>query len=341
MYQDDIDTLKRIDEKAQDINRLFALFREQQTELGGEVTTGDKQELKKRLKALDDELNRYLASEYGISQSNFKGKQTYEKKYSEWLTSHKPFHWFIEFHAIMKEGGFDVIIGNPPYVEYSKVKKEYTVHGYQTEDCGNLYAYVLERSFELSFANGRCGLIVPLSLVATERMNSLQSMIAKSQCSIWLSFYDVYPCKLFEGAKQRLTIILTSGKLKQAKIFTTKYYRWKVDERDSLFQRIFYWCSYFDKGLSIVFKLHDKITENILQKLMEKETALYINNISYISFYVHRIPYNFVKALDFIPYFWNSTDGQKKSEDYKPYCLKENQDERIVLAMINSNLFFW
>ena len=74
---------------------------------------------------------------------------------------------------------------------------------------------------------------------------------------------------------------------------------------------------------------------------MEKETALYINNISYISFYVHRIPYNFVKALDFIPYFWNSTDGQKKSEDYKPYCLKENQDERIVLAMINSNLFFW
>ena len=50
--------MQRIDEKAQDVDRLFGLFRQQQTELGGQVSNADKQELRKRLKALEDELNR-------------------------------------------------------------------------------------------------------------------------------------------------------------------------------------------------------------------------------------------------------------------------------------------
>ena len=49
--------------------------------------------------------------------------------YQRWLTSHKPFHWFVEFYGILekdesdvsKKGGFDVIIGNPPYVESRSV----------------------------------------------------------------------------------------------------------------------------------------------------------------------------------------------------------------------------
>ena len=36
--------------------------------------------------------------------------------YEKWLKSHQPFHWFVEFYGIMQSGGFDVIIGNPPYV---------------------------------------------------------------------------------------------------------------------------------------------------------------------------------------------------------------------------------
>src|SRR2546427_11855637 len=45
----------RIEEKAQDVDRLFALFRQQQTELGSEVTPAGKQALRNRLKALEDE----------------------------------------------------------------------------------------------------------------------------------------------------------------------------------------------------------------------------------------------------------------------------------------------
>ena len=113
-------TMTRIEEKAEDVDQLVALFRQQQTEEGGDVTPDDKQALRNKLKALEDELNFYLAGEYGVDPNK-------DSAYQNWLSSHKPFHWFIEFYGILKDGGFDVIIGNPPYVNYSKTKKEYRV----------------------------------------------------------------------------------------------------------------------------------------------------------------------------------------------------------------------
>ena len=32
------------------------------------------------------------------------------KDFAKWHDSHKPFHWFVEFHEIMQGGGFDIVI---------------------------------------------------------------------------------------------------------------------------------------------------------------------------------------------------------------------------------------
>ena len=53
--------MQRIKEKAEDVEHLFERFREQQTELGGDVTPADKQVLRDKLKVLEDELNQFLA----------------------------------------------------------------------------------------------------------------------------------------------------------------------------------------------------------------------------------------------------------------------------------------
>ena len=118
------DTMARIQEKAEDVDYLFEQFRRQQTELGGTVTPTDKQNLQKRLQVLEGELNGYLAGEYKVNPNK-------ESAYQDWLVSHKPFHWFIAFYGILQDGGFDVVIGNPPYVEYSKVKRDYAIQGYE------------------------------------------------------------------------------------------------------------------------------------------------------------------------------------------------------------------
>ncbi len=174
--------LKRIEEKAEDVDRLYKLFRQQQTEYGGEVRPEDKRELQKRLGELEKELNVLLARQYGIQPpSPARRGDGGEVAYKKWLESHTPFHWFVEFFGIMNEGGFDVIIGNPPYVEYSKVKKDYTILNYKTEECGNLFAYTLERSNSIIHPSGNLGMIIPLSFVSTERMKEVQSLFVESQ----------------------------------------------------------------------------------------------------------------------------------------------------------------
>ncbi len=63
------DTMGRIQARVEDVESLFALFRQQQTELGGTVKPADKQALLEKLNELGSELNQYLAGEYGVKTS--------------------------------------------------------------------------------------------------------------------------------------------------------------------------------------------------------------------------------------------------------------------------------
>ena len=47
-------------------SRAFDRFREQQTRLGGEITSENKAQLQRLLRALANELDGYLAREYGV-----------------------------------------------------------------------------------------------------------------------------------------------------------------------------------------------------------------------------------------------------------------------------------
>ncbi len=106
--------MSKIKTKAEDVARLFKRFREQQTEFGGEVTPADKLALRRRLSALEEELNVHLAWEYGLKTYGDLGGNTrlfatenmIQQKtpaYAQWLDSHKPFHWFIEFYVLVND----------------------------------------------------------------------------------------------------------------------------------------------------------------------------------------------------------------------------------------------
>lgn len=233
-------------------------------------------------------------------------------------------------------------MGNPPYVEYSKVSKGYKILGYNTESCGNVYAFICERVITITASNSRQGLIVPISLVSTERMKPLQGLLA-DKSTLWFSNFDVYPSKLFEGAKQRLTIYIRTGNWgqSQSRIFSTSYNRWKPIEREVLFPSLSYAQSFYDASLSSFPKTGTDISVRINKKLAMKKRLVFRANAKDPSLYVHRIPYNYVKALNFVPYFWNAVDKQKKSEDYKPYYIQNIDEVNTVLAILNSNLFFW
>lgn len=187
-----------------------------------------KGELKQRLASLNDTLNRRMHATTHID-------------YEDWLKSHQPFHWLAEFYQIIKgNGGFDVIIGNPPYVEYTKVKYKLAESSYSTLGCSNLHAYVAERIYYIGGNNSKIGLIVPLPSINTTRMQPLQRLIKPSKYnSVWVSSYDERPSNLFNGVDQRLIIeIISRGG--SPHIYTTGINRWQAEHRAWLFNSIRY-----------------------------------------------------------------------------------------------------
>jgi hypothetical protein len=227
--------IRRIEEDALVVEKCFEQFRAQQTKHGGKVTAKDKQELRQRLEKLDGELDRYLAGEYGIAAEKFKTKAAFEKAFVNWKTSHEPFHWLVEFYGIMADGGFDVIIGNPPYVAVSKVN--YLATTAKAIKLPDLYAHVLLRSFHVANASSRFGMIVPLSVTFSEDFGALRSVLTDAG-NAWFSSFDNIPAALFAGVSQRCTIWI--GDRSRPRVFVTPMYRWRSSTRIQLFPKIAY-----------------------------------------------------------------------------------------------------
>jgi len=337
------DLLAQIKQKAQEIERGFAHFRALQTTLNIDSAEmgGMKQQLRAQLKALNAQLNSYLATEYGIDQGNITNKEEYEKKFKGWQESHQPFHWFIEFYKIMQNGGFDVIIGNPPYVEYSKVRKEYTLKGYKTETCGNLYALVMERCIRITNNHGRNGMIVQLPIVCTDRMTPMQYLLSTSSSALWLSSYDDRPAKLFDGLEHiRASIVINEVAEAKPAIWTTKYHRWASEARGTLFQSI-----YFMKSISWDYsgafpKLGNDIEREVVQRLQKYDPlGKHFSGIHKI--YFHNAPQYWIRAMTSAPYFWNEREGEQISSHVKSLVFQNKMLADVIVAIINSSLFYW
>ena len=169
-------SLPDIEDRAELADRAFRLFQEMQTEreMDANAFAKTKVDLTERLDELRNQLDQYLAGEYGVKESE-------RVEYELWRSNHQPFHWFVEFYGIMHRGGFDVIIGNPPYLEYRSVRDLYSVLGFVTQSCQNLYAMMWEQSIRLvPFYSGRIGLIVPVSSVCTDRYEPLRDLLVNA-----------------------------------------------------------------------------------------------------------------------------------------------------------------
>lgn len=181
------------------VEQAYNNFQIQQVQRGGHVTAEDKQALGDELHELEEMLNYHLCREYGKDP-------TKAKQYDDWKASHKPFHWYVDFYPIMAAGGFDVVIGNPPYVEISPKKVNYTINQVSLVECGNLYAPITARSMTLLGSRGAYSFIVPGASVNTPRMFQLLELLQKKLSYLLLAQFDERPSKLFDGVDQQLCI---------------------------------------------------------------------------------------------------------------------------------------
>ena len=266
-----------------------------------------------------------------------------ESDYLNWLKKSQPFNWYSEYYNIISEangrGGFDIIIGNPPYVEYKSVKSQYEISGYKTEACGNLYAYVLERCQYLLKDNGIIGMIVPLSGHSTERMEPLVTEFYEKFPGRFIANFsgDANPSHLFPGVKFRLAILFVSKWFKGN--YSTKYRKWYSEERPHLFETIQFNIESGYSYKNIIVKNPSPLFQSVFNKVKLDKNTLWEDKGDIICYY-HNAPVSWVRAHTFTPYFCSERDGVGVSTQLKKMHFKSEHAMTVGSSILNSSLFY-
>ena len=161
--------------------------------------------------------------------------------FEDWKGSHRPFHWFAEFPEVWQDwkGGFDVIIGNPPYISKGRWKKlGYQWRGYKTQNCPDLYAACVERASTLLNDQGRIAMIVMHNLCFSRDFQPLRQYLSNRFPTLWVSSYASRPSSLFTADVRNS--ILVSGGIEPRGVHTTLCHRWKTEKRPTLFSEVGY-----------------------------------------------------------------------------------------------------
>ena len=147
------------------------------------------------------------------------GPEFYQGKQMNLLDSEEmfrinPFDWEKEFPEIMKQGGFDAVIGNPPWgadVQVSEkpyFRKHYRLNSGKFES----YIFFIEKASVLLNQKGIWGFIVPSYWISRSQTEALR----KHLCGIlWPSALIVLPENVFAGVKMDSCITVASRRKTQ------------------------------------------------------------------------------------------------------------------------------
>lgn len=93
------------------------------------------------------------------------------------------FDWNRSFTFLKKSGGFDAVVGNPPYVENSKADlSSYTINNFKTfNKSGDLYVLFVELGSNLLNANGRLGYILPHKFFIADYGSQIRSYLSDNK----------------------------------------------------------------------------------------------------------------------------------------------------------------
>ncbi|NVM22144.1 MAG: SAM-dependent methyltransferase [Desulfobacterales bacterium] len=331
------EAIDRIEEDAEIVERAYNSFQKMQTEysMDAKAFSSQKRQLSDRLKKLTEELNQYLAREYGIDPKK-------PREFNKWIKSHHPFHWFVEFFGIMKKGGFDVAIGNPPYVVYSSSKVEYRVEpmGFQTLPTKNLYALVFERSVCLAKHVSPVGLIVQMTVLSSNRLPSLQDLLL-GRGSLYLLPFPRRPQSMFDGVEMPVAILLSMAG-PNSTFITSRLGRIYADERPHALKTVGLTSHSIRIDGHRVAKIGLPMERSIYEKLMSQKATvnnLVTKNSDQIVYYQEACRY-WLKACEGVPYF--KRNGKNMIPPHgRVISLESAKAAQFLFCLLNSSLFFW
>ena len=100
------------------------------------------------------------------------------------IAGDKAFNWQEQFPKVFEKGGFDVVIGNPPYVNMANIQNEQERKFYQNnystvKNKCDLYSIFTEKAKSLLKEKGLLGFIFPNSWMGTESFSKFRDFLSK------------------------------------------------------------------------------------------------------------------------------------------------------------------
>ncbi len=158
-----------------------------------------------------------------------------------------PFDWKEAFPQIIAGGGFDVIVGNPPYIRIQNMVKyspdevryyqsRYSPYTTSKSDNFDKYALFIEKSLSLLKSSGSLGYIVPNKFFKTRAGASLRQLITSQRYLAEIVDFGVQ--QVFSGQTTTYTCILVLRKEAPGQVlveYVTDLRKWRhVAERRSV-----------------------------------------------------------------------------------------------------------
>ena len=342
------DFREQIEEEMDKVARAYEIFKDVQLRQSEDMLAFKlaKSDLRARLAELNDKLNRRLfLATAGVNNDqdiDFTGTQAYR----DWLTSHQPFHWLAEFYQIIEgNGGFDLIIGNPPYVEFPSKDVNYQFYNLRSANCGNLYGCCIERGYQIGKVDGRFSFIVPVAITCSKRMESVIKIMKQNSEYLQFANFDDRPGKLFEMIEHLRACIFISVRAKNSipVIFASKYNRWYTVDRFLLFYNLEFvevtkFCASY-----IIPKFSQQIECSINSALLkEKDLICRVYGRSENNSVYYRAAgggyFLLVKPTKSITYI-NGRLEDVKAE--KAISISDNYSNVNIASLLSSTLFYW
>lgn len=253
------------------------------------------------------------------------------------------FLWHTWFKDIFDKGGFDIVIGNPPYgAKYSEECKRFYKENYVTaktitgkqKASLDTFTLFIEHGYNILKRNGNLAYIVPMALTSSDSLTGVHRILLEKCDNVYISSYAVRPKPVFERAVVNTSILLfTKTEKKCQHIFSTKMHR----RNNGAFnlQYLIDHLQFTDVQDYMLYgripKIGTKIEKSILSKINihNKLSSFYCSNGS--------------------PIYYRTTGGRyyKVVTNYSTGSTKENplifdtKIANIIGCVLSSNLSFW
>jgi len=338
-------------------------LRREQERLFGEQNPETKHESKRHIdKIIDDIIRAKLTKD-----NNAEGLKKYEESLKQ---KTKPyFLWKLEFAKVFREnGGFDVVIGNPPYVDSENMVKnmpqfrEFCTQKYRSAK-GNwdLFVLFIEIGYLFTAPTGCVSFIVPNKLVAAEYAKEIRTIMAENSVNEIRDYSNVRVFK--EAAVYPVTFVSNKSKIAESVSMITmaaiEEIGWKNIVPNSVFYRTNNWDSHFSQDTQASDIIQKMLNHKILDCVSEVKGAATVSEAYEIKNILNDINeydssyFKFINTgtIDRYVSLWDSAKTQYiKQGYYRPVLKKQDlkglypkryadaTSEKIIIGGMTKNL---